>query len=87
MKRSRLLSLTTVLEQTGSIDPVSNLVKDPLLSPASALQLATDAESLKNPTPAMLEQIERMRMKRGNVSPTNGARSKTKSDRFVLTCT
>lgn len=80
IKRTRLLSLTTVLDRTGSIDPVSNLVKDPLLSPASALQLATDAESLKNPTPAMLEQIERMRMKRGNVSPTNGTRSRNKSD-------
>lgn len=82
MKRDRLLSVTAVLEETGSLDPVGNLVKDPMLSPASALQLATDAESLKNPTPAMLEQMARMRMKRGNVSPTNSSRGKSKSDRY-----
>ncbi|XP_026280806.1 serine/threonine-protein kinase VRK1 isoform X2 [Frankliniella occidentalis] len=80
LKRSRLISATALLEETGSLDPVSNLVKDSLLSPATALQLATDAESLKNPTPAMLEQIARMRMKKGNASPTNSLRGKSKSD-------
>lgn len=80
LKRSRLLSATAVLEETGSLDPLNSLVKDPLLSPATALQLATDAESLKNPTPAMLEQMARMRMKRGNASPTSSTRGKTKSD-------
>ncbi|KAK3915878.1 Serine/threonine-protein kinase VRK1 [Frankliniella fusca] len=79
LKRTRLISATALLE-TGNLDPVCNLVKDSLLSPASALQLATDAESLKNPTPAMLEQIARMRMKKGNASPTNSFRGKSKSD-------
>ena len=80
LRRSRLVSATAVLEETGSLEPVCNLVKDPLLSPASALQLAMDAESLKNPTPAMLEQMAKMRMKRGNVSPTCSTRGKSKSD-------
>lgn len=80
LKRNRLLSATALLEETGSLDPVGTLVKDPMLSPASALQLATDAESLKNPTPAMTEQLARMRMKRGNVSPISNSKSKNKSD-------